>query len=307
MNILYLKYAVEVAKAGSINKAAETLFVAQPNLSRAIKDIEAELGIVIFNRTAKGMTLTNDGKEFMNYANQVLSQIDTFENIYKQKRVIQKFSAFVPRSAYISDAFARFSNRIDLAKTEIIYRETSTWTAIDTILERNYNLGIVRYTKDNDEFFKNMITKKDLSFIEIASFTYTVAMNKDCPLAKKKVLTLADLSDYAEILPADPSESTRNNTTDYHISYTKKENNGIFVFERANQLDLLSTNKNVFMQVSPIPPNTLERYGIVQRICPEFDAIYNDVLIYRNDYKLTKTDQLFIDCLNEAKPSNYMK
>ena len=84
MNILHMKYAVEVAKAGSINKAAESLFVAQPNLSRAIKELEADLGITIFDRSAKGMVLTIEGREFVNYAQQILHQIDAVEHIYKR-------------------------------------------------------------------------------------------------------------------------------------------------------------------------------------------------------------------------------
>ena len=83
MNLMYLKYAVEVARLGSINKAAEQLFVAQPNLSRYIKNLETELGIVIFKRTSRGMTLTPDGETFVRYAAQVLNQIDDIERMYK--------------------------------------------------------------------------------------------------------------------------------------------------------------------------------------------------------------------------------
>lgn len=109
MNILHLKYAVEVAKTGSINKAAEQLFMAQPNLSRAIKELEADLGITIFDRSAKGMVLTIEGREFINYARQILHQIDEVEHIYKHgKAQKQKFSVSVPRTGYISEAFSRF-------------------------------------------------------------------------------------------------------------------------------------------------------------------------------------------------------
>ena len=68
MNILHMKYAVEVAKSGSINKASDVLMTAQPNLSRSIKELEADLGINIFSRTSKGMSLTHEGEEFINYA-----------------------------------------------------------------------------------------------------------------------------------------------------------------------------------------------------------------------------------------------
>ena len=107
MNILHMKYAVEVAKLGSLNKAAETLLIAQPNISRSIKELEADLGITIFNRSAKGMDLTPEGEEFINYAQNILKQIDEVEMLYKQGAPNkQKFSISVPRACYISDAFA---------------------------------------------------------------------------------------------------------------------------------------------------------------------------------------------------------
>ena len=75
MNILHVKYAVEVAKAGSLNKAAQTLLIAQPNLSRSIKELESELGLTIFDRSSKGMVLTPEGEEFIGYAQNILQQI----------------------------------------------------------------------------------------------------------------------------------------------------------------------------------------------------------------------------------------
>ena len=76
MNILHMKYAVEVAKVGSLNKAAETLLIAQPNISRSIKELEADLGITIFDRTSKGMFLTPEGENFIGYAKNILKQIE---------------------------------------------------------------------------------------------------------------------------------------------------------------------------------------------------------------------------------------
>ena len=83
MNVLHMKYAVEVARLGSLNKAAESLLIAQPNLSRSVKELEAELGITIFTRSAKGMVLTPEGEEFIGYASEILKQIDRVDKMYK--------------------------------------------------------------------------------------------------------------------------------------------------------------------------------------------------------------------------------
>ena len=84
MNIQHLKYAVEVAKTGSISKAAETLYINQPNLSRAIRELEGSLGITLFERSAKGMTSTREGREFLRNAEKVLAELDEIENYYKK-------------------------------------------------------------------------------------------------------------------------------------------------------------------------------------------------------------------------------
>ena len=110
VNILHMKYAVEVAKAGSLNKASETLYVALPNVSRSIRELEADLGITIFDRSAKGVTLTPEGEEFIGYAKEILKQIEHVEMLYRDGGVKkQKFSISVPRASYISYAFADFS------------------------------------------------------------------------------------------------------------------------------------------------------------------------------------------------------
>ena len=154
MNILHIKYAVEVAKAGSINKASEVLLIAQPNLSRAIKDLEYDLGITIFDRSAKGVALTPEGEEFIGYANKILSQIDDVEKMYQSGMAVkQKFSISVPRASYISDAFARFSNSIDSHSAEILYNETNSSEAIKNILNADYKLGIIRYAVNFDKYF----------------------------------------------------------------------------------------------------------------------------------------------------------
>ena len=100
MNLLYLKYAVEVAACGSINKAAEKLYIGQPNLSRAIKELESSLGVNIFDRSSKGMEITPDGEVFLGYAKSILKQVDSLETMFRAGASNKvRFSAIVPASA----------------------------------------------------------------------------------------------------------------------------------------------------------------------------------------------------------------
>ena len=108
MNLLHMKYALEVAKAGSVNKAAEELLIAQPNLSRAIKELEANVGITIFDRSAKGMFLTPDGEIFVRYAKSVLQQVENIENLFKNRDAgRERFSVSVPRVSSCATAPSR--------------------------------------------------------------------------------------------------------------------------------------------------------------------------------------------------------
>ena len=123
MNILHMKYAVEVARLGSLNKAAETLMIAQPNISRSIKELEADLGITIFQRSAKGMVLTPDGEKFMDYARDLIHRIDKVEKSYRDgSHKKRKLSISVPRASYISAAMVEFSKNMGEDPVEIYYK-----------------------------------------------------------------------------------------------------------------------------------------------------------------------------------------
>ncbi len=303
MNLMHIKYAVEVANEGSINKAAEKLYVGQPNLSRAIKELEASLGVKIFERSAKGMGLTSDGETFIRYAKTILRQVDEVESIFNGSGSVKKrFSISVPRASYISDAFARFSHSLtNEAEAEIIYKETNSLRAIKNILHEDYKLGIIRYAENYDKYFKTMLDEKDMQYEMITEFSYVLAMSRDNPVASAEKITFDALKDYIEIAHADPYVPS------LPLSQVRKEelpdNIGrrIFVFERASQFELLSENPETFMWVSPIPQKLLDRYDLVQIPCEENKKIYKDILIYKRDYKLTALDKAFIDELCKSK------
>ncbi len=303
MNILHLKYAIEVEKYHSINKAAEMLFMSQPNLSRAMKELEEDLGITIFKRTSKGMTPTIQGEEFLSYAKKILAQIDEVENMYKHgKNQKQKFSVSVPRATYFSEAFAQFSKSIDPAvPAEIFYKETNSLRAINNILQADYNLGIIRYRTTFDNYFGSMLNEKGLSSEVLAQFSYVLLMSKNHVLADKKDIRLTDLSDFIEIAHADPYVPS------LPFIDIKKEELGeyvdkrIFVFERASQFDLLENVPNTFMWVSPLSKKTLDRYGLIQKNVKHNTKIYQDVLIHRKSYHLSELDKRFIDEVSKAR------
>lgn len=302
MNIQHMKYAVEVAKLGSLNKAAETLLIAQPNISRSIKELEADLGITIFQRSAKGMILTPEGEEFIEYARDILHRIDKIEQSYRDgSHKKRKFSISVPRACYISSALAEFSKNIGDSDVEIYYKETNSKKTIKKLLENEYKLGIIRYSENYDRYYKTMLEEKGLAYELVAEFSYVLIMSRDNPLASKEKITYEDLSSFIEIAHADPYVPSLSMSKVFREELPDNIGQRIFVFERGSQFDLLSENPKTFMWVSPASQKILDRYNLVQRVCEGNKKVYKDVLIYHKGYKLTKLDKDFITALCAAR------
>ena len=302
MNLLHMKHALEVAKAGSLSKASEVLLIAAPNISRSIKELESDLGISIFDRTQNGMKLTPEGEEFINFAKGILGQIDEVEKFYKtgaSKK--QKFSISVPRACYISEAFANFSKSLSKDAAEVFYKETNSQRTITNLLNHDYKLGIIRYAENYDSYFKAMLEENGLKYETVTEFSYLLLMSRDNPLATKEKITYSDLTDYIEIAHADPYVPSMPMAKVIKEELPDNIDRRIFIFERASQFDLLSKNPETFMWVSPVPDSLINRYDLVQKKCVDNRKVYRDVLIYRNGYKLTDLDRRFIEELKEAR------
>ncbi len=303
MNLTHLKYVVEIAQTKSISKAAENLFMGQPNLSRAIRELEESLGIAIFNRTPKGITLTPDGEEFLRYAKGIVSQVEQLEDIYTKERVNkQSLSVCVPRASYISYALAEFANHLSMERpAEIFYKETNSMRTIKNVTNGNYNLGIIRYQSGFDSYFKTLFEEKNLTAVTITEFTYVLIMSKDHPLANKEHIAFSDLGNYIEITHADPYVPSLPLIDVKKSELSEYVDKRIFVFERGSQFVLLSNVPTTFMWVSPIPKQLLDRNELVQKECAESHKSYKDVLIYQHGYKPTELDNQFITEVCGAK------
>lgn len=302
MNILHMKYAVEVAKAGSINKASDNLLIAQPNLSRSIKELEADLGITIFDRSAKGMVLTPEGEEFISYATKILSQIDEVEEHYKTGGDLkQRFSLSAPRACYISEAFSVFTKSLANKPCEISYNETNTFNTIQGVLNEDFKLGIIRYASNHDSYYKGVFEEKGLAYEMITDMHYVLITSKNSNLAEKESIKFSDLTKKIEIVHGDPYVPSLS------VGRARKEElpgnveRRILLFERGSQFELLSENPETYMWVSPVPQKTLDRYDLIQLECEDNKKLYKDVLIYKENYKLSSLDNVFISELCQSK------
>ena len=301
MNLSHLRYAVEVEKMRSINKAAESLFMGQPNLSRAIKELEEYLGINIFKRTSKGMVPTESGKEFLSYAKNILAQVDKLEYIYrKADKEKQKFTISVPRASYISKAFVDFVDEIDKSqKIEFSFKETNAMRAINNIVHSNYNLGIIRYQKIFDDYFKTMFHEKGLKHEKICEFSKLIVMSKNNKLAKKEKIYKDDLTNCIEIIYGDPYVPSMPIYDVKKAEFSEFTQRKIFVFERGSQFDILNNIHDSYTFDSKLPDDMLSRYNLIEKKCLWCNKIYKDVLIYGKNYYFTNLDKAFIEKVYE--------
>lgn len=303
MNTQHLKYAVEVERTCSITQAAENLYMGQPSLSKAIKDLEDSLGYTIFERTSKGVTPTQKGFEFLSYARNILHQIEKMEALSDTAgNNMQKFNISIPRGSYIADAVTNFVAELDERKgINVNVQETNSMQVINNITDGPFHLGIIRYQTEYENYFFDYITDKGLRYEPVWEFEYLALMSEKHPLAGCEKVDYKELREYTEIAHGDttvPYLMQGNNTKSNNASKTSKH---IYVYERCSQYDLLSTIPTTYMWVSPIPDKWLNRYHLVQRKCKSSNHRFKDVFIYPKDYKFTELDRQFIDKLSEAK------
>ena len=294
MNLAQLKYAVEVEKTGSISQAAENLYMGQPNLSRALKELETSLRITIFKRTPKGVTPTETGKQFLRYAKNILTQIDELEHLYAPGNAAkQAFRICIPRSSYITYAFVQLVSSLDfMQEVELDICETNSVQSIHNIEEGTYNLAIIRYQVEHEPYFFNLLREQNLQSRTIWEFEYLLLMSTQHALAQKEQILFEDLTPYLEIAHGDISVPYPSNNAEQTAPKRR-----VYVYERGSQFDLLTHVPQSYIWVSPVPDETLARYSLVQRKCYSNMHRYRDVLIYPKNYKPNKLDQSFIDNL----------
>lgn len=185
MTLQQLKCAVEVWKCGSINKAAERLYMNQPNISRLIKNLESEFNLVLFSRTSSGMEATGDGKMFLTQAEKLVKNTDTFERSFKNGLDNSTtFRIALPRGSYLTKAFANTLNTFPRVSTiNISYNETNNEEIISCVSSLGYDVGIIRLPIEFESSYKKILAEKHLKFKKIMTFRFVVVMRKDHPLA----------------------------------------------------------------------------------------------------------------------------
>lgn len=197
MTLTQLRYAINVANANSMNEAARGLFISQPSLSAAIKDLEKETGIVIFRRTNRGISVTPEGEEFIGYAKQVVEQFELIESKYIDKdNIKKKFSVSMQHYTFAVNAFVEMVKQFGMDEYEFAVHETKTYDVIEDVKNFKSEIGILYLNDFNQKVLTKLFHEYGLEFHEILKCHIYVYMSKGNPLANKEEISLSELEEY---------------------------------------------------------------------------------------------------------------
>ncbi|MNO73924.1 Hydrogen peroxide-inducible protein activator [compost metagenome] len=197
MTLQQLKYVVTVADKGTISEAAKELFISQPSLTKAIKELENEMQITIFNRTNKGIVVSNVGDEFLAYARQVLEQASLLEERFLNlKKQSPRFSVSTQHYSFAVNAFVDVIREFGGNQYDFTLRETQTYEIIEDVSRLKSEIGILYTSSKNQEVIMKLIKQNSLEFQELFIAKPHVFISSKHPLSDREVLTLEELDDY---------------------------------------------------------------------------------------------------------------
>lgn len=240
MTLQQLRYIIEIAKRGSINKAAQNLFVSQSSISSLIKKLEDELNITIFERTNHGIQLTVEGAEFVCYARQLVEQAEMVKSRYvkEDNDDVTRFSVSTQHYAFTVQAFLRFLSQVASSRYQFYFRETKTHDIIKDVYTKRSTLGVLFLSFSTEKFIKEIFASNDIEFNELKRIRPHVFIRKGHPLTLKSRVTVDDLLDY----PYLSFEQGVDNSFDFaeEIVVINKPDKIIYVQDRATMNNIIA-------------------------------------------------------------------
>ena len=197
MTIQQINYVLTISDEGSINKAAEKLFLTQPSLTSAVKELEEELEIIIFERSRKGVVPTNEGRDFLASVRQLYQQYELISDKYKNKNMLKrKFGVTTQHYSFVVRSFVETVKKFDTSLFEFTIFESRTREVIQDVYESRSEIGILFLNDYNKKIIEKFLKNMNLSFTELIKCNAYVYLWKGHPLAKKKFISIDDLKKY---------------------------------------------------------------------------------------------------------------
>lgn len=297
MTLQQLKYVIEVADKGSITEAAQSLFISQPSLSAAIRDLETETATKIFLRNSRGILITPEGAEFLGYARQVVQQAALIEDKYIARQAVrQRFSVSTQHYSFTSSAFVELVRAQGGEAYEFILREGKTYDTINDVKTLRSEMGVIYMCSFNEAVISKMLREANLVFSELFSARPHIFIGRNNPLAGKKSVTLADL----EPLPCLTYEQGDQNAFYFseEILSTLNHDKSIKVTDKGTIINLMIGTDGYTIS-SGICPSYLSGEDIIS-IPLEVEEIIRIGVITHRDYKPTRLGEMYLDILHRV-------
>ncbi|MBQ9354260.1 MAG: LysR family transcriptional regulator [Clostridia bacterium] len=197
MNITQLKYVIETAGSSSMREASTKLYITQPALSSSIRELEEELGIVIFERTNKGISVTDDGREFLNYAKKAVGQYEILEDRYLLNNGIKEmFSVSTQHYNFAIKAFTDVIKKVNPKKYIFSIHETKTKEVLDDVGSLKSEVGIISFSGSNEALIKKFFRDYQLEFSPLMKRDTYVYVWKNHIFADRKEISIEEMSDF---------------------------------------------------------------------------------------------------------------
>jgi DNA-binding transcriptional LysR family regulator len=291
-----LKYMITVAERGSITEAAKTLYISQPSLSGAIKEVEKEIKITIFSRCRAGVALTKEGMEFLGYARQVVHKMELLESKYiSNQPAKQRFCISTQHYTFAANAFVNLVQQFGQEHFEFILNETQTHQIIEDVRNRFSDLGILYLSKSNANILKKAFNEHGLNFNELFTATPHIFIRKEHPLAKKTSVKLEDLKPYPRLSFVQGNYESSNFAEELFSNESIEKS--IKVSDRAAIVNFM-IGLDGYTISSGIFPKYLHGDSIIS-IPLEEDEIMHIGYIINKDKELSELGSIYIEALKQ--------
>ena len=296
MKLQQLRYVVKVAECGSITEASRRLFVSQPSITASIRDLENEMGVHIFERTNKGVIVSEEGETFLGYARQVLDQADLLEGKYTgASEQVPHFSVSCQHYSFAVNAFVDVIREFDAARYDFTLREEQTHEIIEDVAHMKSELGILYLSEHNREVIERMLAANELVFEGLFCATPHVFVCADHPLADHASVTLEDLEDYPFLSYEQGSYNSFYYSEELTSTFERRKN--IRVRDRATLFNL-AMGLNGYTVCSGVISHELNGPGIIS-IPLDVDEYMEIGIITRKNTTLTRYGQAYIDAIRQ--------
>ena len=296
MKLQQLRYVVKVAECGSITEASRRLFVSQPSITASIRDLENEMGVHIFERTNKGVVVSEEGETFLGYARQVLDQADLLEGKYKgASERGPHFSVSCQHYSFAVNAFVDVIREFDAARYDFTLREEQTHEIIEDVAHMKSELGILYLSEHNREVIERMLAANELVFEGLFCAAPHVFVCADHPLADRASVTLEDLEDYPFLSYEQGSYNSFYYSEELTSTFERRKN--IRVRDRATLFNL-AMGLNGYTVCSGVISHELNGPGIIS-IPLDVDEYMEIGIITRKNTTLTRYGQAYIDAIRQ--------